>query len=124
MDDLQTYRKEYWDDVRSIASDIKNEVRLGDLPPDEAYERIDDACDNQWTIYTYRAKLVVAFLSDNPDALADELGSDELVHDGNLNWSGMAYFAMRADIAAQLGDLEAIAQEGADERDSSKSDAE
>jgi hypothetical protein len=117
MGEMEEMRRDYWGHVRTSAEEIERDVRSGELDPEDAYERVENDCDSQWSIYTYRAKCVVCFLSDNPDALADELGSESLLVDGNLNWSGMAFFAMRGDIMDRLGDLEEIAAEGREERE-------
>jgi hypothetical protein len=120
MGDMEDMRKEYWEHVRTSAEEIERDVRSGELDPEDAMERVENDCDSQWSIYTYRAKCVVCFLSDNPDALSDELGSDGLLVDSNLNWSGMAFWAMRADILDRLGDLEEIAAEGREEREAAE----
>ena len=123
-DEMQTMRREYWEHVRTSAEEIERDVRAGDLDPDDAHDRLHEECDSsQWAIFTYRAQCVVCFLSDHPDALVDEFGADGLVQDGNVNWSGMAYCALLADICGRLGDLEEIAAEGREEREEAEAGA-
>lgn len=124
MGEMETMQQEYWGHVRTSAEEIEADLRSGALDPDDAMERVEYSCDSQWSIYTYRAKCVVCFLSDNPNALQGELGADELLRDGSINWSGMAFFAMRADILEQIGDMEAIAEEGKEEREAAEEEGE
>lgn len=105
MDELDQKRKEYREDVQSIAAEIAAEVKSGDLARDDVYDRLHETIDgNQWVIYTYRAKLVCAFLSDNEDAAADE--GMEIDHSEGIDWSAMAFFAMLADVNAALPDFD------------------
>lgn len=91
--------------MRSIAADIAAEVKSGDLARDDVYDRLHETVDgDQWVIYTYRAKLVCAFLSDHEDAAADE--GVEIDHSQGIDWSAMAFFSMLADVNEALPDFD------------------
>lgn len=52
-------------------------------------------------IYTAKAQ-AVCLVSSNGGAFVEEFGTDGLVQNGDLHWSGMAYAAIEADIYAEL----------------------
>jgi hypothetical protein len=121
MSEIDKLQSEYNEDVKSMAKEIEDEVRAGDLTPEDAHDRLWENVDgSQWVIYTYRAKMVAAFLSDNPDACADELGPESLIQDQCIHWSGIAMMAMLADVRDAMGDLDEIEQEGEDAREAAE----
>ena len=88
--------KEYFADVLAIAEEaIQAEHEGGDLN-DVVHENVDSS---QWVIYTFRAKKVLEF-SSNDDAAFEEMGNDAL--SGCDSYSDvctrLAYFAMCADV--------------------------
>lgn len=101
--DFTEQNREYREEVKAIAQEIVDRVKSGELSPDDVNDALHESVDgDQWVIYTYRAKLVVAFLSDNGDAAYDE--GMEVDHSDGINWSAMAYFAMCADVRSELPD--------------------
>lgn len=88
--------QEYFADVMTIAEEaIQAEHDGGDLY-DVVHENVDSS---QWVIYTYRAKKVLEF-SSNDDAAFEEMGKEAL--DGCESFADvcvrLAYFAMCADV--------------------------
>lgn len=104
--------KDYRNDVDSYAIEVRDRVR--DEGVDEC-DAIHDAVDgSQWVIYTYRARHVLMF-STNEDAIFDEgIGLQGLNNSGDL-FSAMAYWAMRADVAEALAELPTEEEEQADD---------
>lgn len=104
--------KEYRADVDSYAIEVRDRVR--DEGVDE-YDAIHDAVDgSQWVIYTYRARHVLMF-SSNEDAFFDEgIGFHGINSAGDL-YMTMAYWAMRADVAEALAELPTEEEEQADD---------
>lgn len=90
---LRPIRSEYWADVHAYVDEAINESSS----EEDCWERLDQMIDgSMWVIYTYHAQAVV-LVSDNDGAYIDEFGSDGLVTDGALDWSKLAWAAMRAD---------------------------
>lgn len=108
--ELNTETREYFESVQSIVDDIVNDVKSGDLDPDEYYDRLREQIDgNFWVIYTYQAKLVVAFISENDTAAFDQ--GMELDHSAGINWSDLAFFAMYQDVCDRMPDLDELLAE-------------
>ena len=108
--DLNQETREYYESVDGIVMDITSAVRSGEIDADEWSDRLHEIVDgNFWVIYTYQAKLVVAFISDNDTAAFDE--GMELDHSAGINWSGLAYFAMYADACERMPDFDAMLAE-------------
>jgi hypothetical protein len=96
---------EYFADVFSIAQDIVAEH--GDNE-DCIQDAIHEACDgSQWVIYTYRARKVLEF-SSNDEAGPDSMGWDGFASGCN-GWCDLftrgAYFAMCADVSEKVQEL-------------------
>lgn len=103
----QAYRQTVRDIVANMLDEIKSgEIESEDAANDWLHQTVDGHHD---VIYTACAKDVLRY-SENEDALQDEYGSDELVRDGNLNWSGMAYAALLADVNAEIAENGGLAQ--------------
>jgi hypothetical protein len=60
---------------------------------------------HEFVIYTAKAQSVLA-ISANDGAYIENYGTEGVVCDGGLNWSGLAYAAMEADLFEALGDLD------------------
>lgn len=105
-------RADYWDDVRSVASDITAEIESGELTDrEEVYERLDELVDGSHRVnYTYSAMEGV-MASDNDGAYEQEFGSDGMVEDGQIQWSRLCWAAMRQDVLDRLGDVEDLIDE-------------
>jgi hypothetical protein len=107
MDDLNKERADYWQTVQSTVDDLVAEITAGNVDKDDAHDWLHEQIDgNYWVIYTYRAKCVVAFFSDNGDAQFDE--GIEIDHSQGIDWSALAYFAMLADCRDRMPDLDDI----------------
>lgn len=104
---LRAVRQWYWEEVRSVAEEARDEVKSGRLADAEAlqewlHETIDG---HQFVIYIQQAQMVL-LASDNQDAYAEDFGDDEgATKDGSINWSLLAFCAMERDVAEQLGSL-------------------
>ena len=93
---------EYWQDVLGTASNLVDEVIDENLDYENALERLDQNVDNsQRVIYTYQAKQCMIH-TDNEDAYQDDFGTEGMVNDSGINWSGLAYASFRADILERL----------------------
>lgn len=107
-------RADYWDDVRSVVDDIKDEIEKGELTDSDAVtEYLEERIDSQHrVIYTYAAMETVIF-SDNDGAYEMHFGSEGLVEDGQVQWSRLAFYAMLEDVRGLLGDVEELIVEHA-----------
>lgn len=121
-------RRDYYADVQSIADDAVLEAvksaREGleadeptdwddvrEMSDDHAHESVDGS---QWVIYTGRAMDVLR-VSEN-DGAVEDYGTDGIVTDGSVNWSFLAYCAMRADVMERIADLIEAAESDEGER--------
>ncbi len=95
---------DYFSDVRNVAEEFIQKWRDGEFSDrDEAIQWIDESVDGSSRVmYTHEAIECIRF-SDNDSAGPDEMGAEIAVKDGSINWSGMAYFAFRADIMDRIG---------------------
>ena len=65
-------------------------------------EYVGETCDgHQWGIYTHYAKRIVCE-SKNADAYGLNYGTEGMLGEGDINWSGIAYAALEADIYEEL----------------------
>lgn len=99
-------RADYWQDVIGVRDELARLIERGDIADaDDATQWLDETVDgHQRVIYTGQAIECLLF-SDNEDAHYDEMGTGPDFGDG-AQWSQLAYFAFRADIMAEIGDLE------------------
>jgi hypothetical protein len=111
-DALSIIQRDYWNVVRGIEADLRDAVKNGEVSDvEEAETWLHETVDgHQYVIYTHLNFRVLQF-SNNRDALSDELGAEELLRDGNVNWAGMAYMALMADVRDRLGDLDDLFNE-------------
>lgn len=105
-------RADYWNDVRSVVSDITAEIENGELTDREAvYDRLDDLVDGSHRVtYTYAAMEGVT-ASHNDSAYEQEFGSDGMVEDGQIRWDRLCWAAMRQDVLDTLGDIDDLIEE-------------
>ena len=96
-------RKAYWAHVRDIADEIMSQARDGEFDDAEACEEfIHCSIDGDgWVIYTQKAQLVL-LCSDNDGAYEDDYGPEGIVEDGAIQWSRLAFCALRADVMESL----------------------
>lgn len=94
----------YWKSVRSTAKSIDDDIRSGDLDPEELVERLDEAADaSHWVTYTH-ANLATMVFSPNwlqIDVAADDGIVEFSADQGNLSrlTARAAFFAFRQDVA-------------------------
>ena len=96
--------KEYFDDVREMAEEARSLVKSGEIADEEALtEWLDQSVDSSdWIIFTVRNFQVLRY-SNNSDAFMDAYGDEGLVkNSGGINWAGMAFCAMVADVRNYL----------------------
>ena len=102
-------QQEYWDEIRSLAewlsdnrpTELGGEGVTADYGEDaDRYDAMHKTLDgHEFVIYTYKARQV-AFHSDNPDHMMDELGADA---GGDMFDERRAYWAMQQDIIDRDG---------------------
>lgn len=95
-------RRDYYADVHAVAEDFKRAAKAGEFTDTDGadewlHQTVDDS---QRVIYTHKAKEAL-LVSDNEDAYADDFG-DDLVQDGQIRWSVLAFCAFQADILERL----------------------
>lgn len=105
-------RADYWDDVRRVAEDFKENVESGHITSlDEAETWLHESVDGtQRVIYTGQA-IEGLLYTDHESAFVDEFGEEGLVESGDVNWSGLMYSALMADVRKTLGDIEDLIAE-------------
>ena len=96
-------RREYYADIEGIAKDIKDEYDRGQIDDREAlmdyiHETVD-GCDR--VIYTHSAQECL-LVSENDNAGIEALGADGFDWKDGIPWSQLAYFAVEADVFAEL----------------------
>ncbi len=112
MEDMS--RREYWEEVASLAKSITEEC-LGDFGPtvqgeirdsggkmydfrEALDERVWETIDgHQWVIYTAYNFDIMRF-SDNSGYSAENFGAESIVKDGELNTAAIAFGALYADV--------------------------
>ena len=103
-DGINSLRREYYGDIRSMAEDLAKEIKTGTIETrEDLMDRIHEDVDgNQWVIYTRRAQ-VVLLVSDNDSAGPDSLGAEGFDWKDGIPWSQLAYFAVEQDLIEALG---------------------
>ena len=94
--------RDYWQCLHSFAEEIRDECLAGEHDSESLDTRIHETCDGSaWVIYTGRAILLL-YATDNHDAYTEDFGQEGIVSDGTVNWSALAYCAMRQDLVEKL----------------------
>jgi hypothetical protein len=92
--------------VEELARDIVDAAKRDEMDADEVDTYIHESIDSDgWVIYTHKAHAVL-LASSNDSAYFDELGNDGAITDGGINWSALAYMALRADVMEELERLD------------------
>lgn len=88
--------RDYFEDVRGIADDLKRAVKDGEITSEEEfYTYLDESCDgHQRVIYTFRARLGL-ISTDNLEAYESEFGEKPPTVEAQM------YAALRADVMAR-----------------------
>lgn len=106
---LSLATRAYRTHVEEIAEDFREDMRRGEITTDEQLsDRMHEAIDGDgWVIYTRKAQLV-CIISQNDDAYFTELGGEGAADRDGINWSPIAFMALRADVqeALDVSDVE------------------
>lgn len=114
-DELQEFaddvkRRAYFEHVGSVAEEIEQEIRDGDLDMDEWTDALHERADSDaWVIYTASALDVLRY-SENDGYSITEFGAEGIVLDGVVQWSVLAYGALYADVMERV-DTDAVRDE-------------
>lgn len=93
---------DYYNDCRSVAKDLAERMKSGEIDPDEYQDAVHEAIEGtQRIIYTFQAKCGL-LVSDNADAYSEEFGEEGMVVDGNIAWERLAFVAMQQDVYKEL----------------------
>lgn len=119
---VRRIQKDYYDDVRRIGDDIKQQILNRDLTDEEEVrEQITTEVDgSQRVIYTHEAMLGL-ISSDNAGVYLEEFGAEGAIEGGDIQWSRLMYAAMERDVYEYLGDIDELIREAeeAEEEDES-----
>lgn len=98
---MRVLRAEYYQDVTSMAEDLRDRVQRGEIASEEDLSDAvhDDVDGSAWVIYTGK-NMQVLLVSDNSDAYFDEgMGNGEdLVSKDGIRWEFLAYWALYRDV--------------------------
>ena len=114
--------RDYMEDVSSIADDIKDRIRRGEIDEDSLYDAVSEAVDGcARVIYTNQAKETMRY-SSNSEASVEQglLDTQNWGRDG-INWSQLAYSAVHEDVMRMLGNIDwsEVEEEETDEDEAS-----
>lgn len=102
--DADGTERAYWACVRLIAKEIVEECDEG-----EESDRIHESVDGCNWVFTYWRARKVLLYSPNEDAIFDVMGKDALAGVDSMQaaYVAAAFWAMRADVEAELADARA-----------------
>ncbi len=118
----ETTSQEYREHVNTIAEDIAERMRKGEVS--ELTDEIHEACDaDSWVIYTSGNFDILQHCS-NHDAYTDDFGEVPTVSGGSINWAALAYAALAYDVfdAISRMDCEPADEDDEDDEDSDTDD--
>ena len=95
-------RDEYWDDIRSIITDVMDEIKTGNITDREAaIDYIHECIDgHQRCIYMGKAIDTLRWCS-NENAAAEQ-GMQLTESGGQISWGVLAYFAIQEDVMEEI----------------------
>jgi hypothetical protein len=98
--------REYYETVTGIVDDLKRAIHDGDVTDEDgAIEWLEQTIDGHHdVIYTSCAQDILRH-SRNDGAYFDDFGDEGAVSDGGIEWSKLAYCALRADVLERINDL-------------------
>jgi hypothetical protein len=100
-DAMRVLRAEYWHSIRSSAEGLADEIRKGDLAPEDVDDRLhEDADGSYWTIYTH-AHYKAIMCSDH-DPWEDVRDAGEALSLDGQPTAILAYHCVRHDTREQL----------------------
>lgn len=100
-DAIEMMRDAYRSHVKACADSVEARVREQEDGFDFGEIQHEDLDGDSWVIWTDKAKAVV-LVSGNGGAYFEDLGSDGVVKGGDIDWSALAYMALRADVYEEL----------------------
>ena len=96
----------YFEEVVSVAEELIEEAKENEFDCEEADRWLWEMMDgHEWVIYTAKARMVLMF-SDHDGAYIEELGGEGVAADGCINWSSLAFMAMKGDVQDALDGLD------------------
>lgn len=99
-------QRAYYDDVKGLASSIKEYYDRGEISDREhLIERIDETVDGCARVIYTRSAQEALFISRNDNAGIEALGADGFDWKDGIPWSGLAYFAVHADVIEALEEM-------------------
>jgi hypothetical protein len=99
---MRVLRAEYWHSIRSNAKGLADEIRKGDLAPEDVNDRLhEDADGSYWTIYTRANYRAIMCSDESPFALAEDAGVSCDPSDVET-LSRLAYLVVKHDTREQL----------------------
>ena len=110
-------KSEYWDDVRSIAEEIREEYPNPRRHHNERVEAVTENVDgSEWIIYTANHEIVLRETDNEPDDRDVRAMSGE-----DADWRTMrqtaAFLAMEMDVHKALRELDREAEEAEEEEE-------
>jgi superoxide dismutase len=94
--------KDYWDDVRGIAEEMKRAVKDGECDEDTFFEHLTEQVDgHQRVIYTHQARVGLC-CTDHPDAFEENMGEKPESVEQQM------FAALEADVIAMIGDFDQV----------------
>ena len=101
-DALRVLRAEYWSSIRSCAKGLADEIRKGELAPDDVEDRLhEDADGSYWTIYTHANYRAIMCSDHDPWDDVRDSGASPADSDSQPT-AILAYYCVRSDTREQL----------------------
>lgn len=96
-------RRAYWDDVREIIRDAKDEITSGNLARDEdtIREYLHETVDGHQRVIYAHLNFETLLCCSNEDAYTQDFGGEGVVTGGAVNWSVLAHAALYNDVMQQ-----------------------
>lgn len=100
---MRVLRAEYYQGVRSIAQDLIERAKSGEISDaemlnDATSEAVDDS---YWVIYTH-ANFQVLLCTDHHDEYMENFGEVPMDGRDSIKWSALAYAALERDVRDQI----------------------
>lgn len=110
-DAMRVLNRDYFDDVRGIAEELKRAVKDGEVTNEEEYcDRLNEVCnDHQRVIYTFQARIGM-LCTDNASACEDETGEPARSVEAAMCWALIADVNAHTDYDSIVAELEEEAE--------------
>lgn len=107
--------RDYRETVQGIIEDLKRAVKDGEITDrDGAIEWIEQTIDGHHDVIYTSCAQEICRQSSNDGAYFEDFGAEGAITDGGIEWSKLAYCALRADVLEEIGDLDDLFQEEAE----------